>query len=57
MTHAKFSAILAKNNITRQLKRRKPNYEVILAELKVIEEYIGTWNQPSVQDIFDEYDI
>jgi hypothetical protein len=47
-----FNAILAKNDIARELKKEIPNIQVILSRLEEIESYIGCANQPSVMAIF-----
>ena len=49
-----FSAILAKNNIAQELASDEINKNYILAELEDIEKYIGTANQPSVRDSYQE---
>lgn len=48
-----FSAVLAKNNIAEELKSSEPNVRYIISELKDIEKYIGTLNQPSVEDSYN----
>ena len=60
MTDKHFDAILAKNQIARELKQKKD--DVSLTNIKnlllIIEEYIGEGNQPSVEDILEsEQDI
>ena len=55
---SKFTAILAKNDIARQLRNTIHSGEsisvpVIEECLKQIEEYIGIGNQPSVEDIIN----
>lgn len=47
-----FDAILAKNDIAREMKKEFPNRDIILARLFAIEDYIGKGNQPSVIAIF-----
>jgi hypothetical protein len=48
-----FDAILAKNQIARELKQNREDISLnnIKKLLLVIEEYIGEGNQPSVEDI------
>lgn len=53
-----FNAILAKNNIARELRDYEP--EGVISTSKIanclidIEEYLGTLNQPSVRDIIND---
>lgn len=56
MTDVHFNAVLAKNQISEQLKDYRTdgiNVEFILERLNDIEKYIGTANQPSVEDTFN----
>ena len=53
MTNKKFDAILAKNDIARELKSLDPNFGFIEKCLYDIEKYIGEGNQPSVKDIME----
>ncbi len=72
MTDKKFNAILAKNNIAREVRdylksntysedgSREPIHIThIIGELKAIEKYIGEANQPSVESIIgcEEFDL
>ena len=51
MTKKHFEAILAKNEIARDIASGDPSFDYILANLRQIESYIGQGNQPSVEDI------
>jgi hypothetical protein len=53
MTDKHFDAILAKNQIARELKQSREDVSLnnIKKLLLIIEEYIGEGNQPSVEDI------
>lgn len=62
MTQKHFNAILAKNNIAREVREyfnapqgdREPiRIGYMINELKAIEEYIGEGNQPSVDSIIN----
>lgn len=53
MTTKHFDAIIAKNNIARELKSSEPNLGYIFWCLREIEDYTGEGNQPSVSDIID----
>jgi hypothetical protein len=64
MTNKHFEAILAKNNIAREIRDSERNNEPISTSfiknlLKDIEAYTGEGNQPSVEDIINcqEYDL
>lgn len=51
-----FNAVLAKNDIARQLKDYQQDgisIERVMACLNDIEEFIGQANQPTVEDIFN----
>lgn len=51
MKDLKFNAILAKNEIAREIAKGELNVSRIESLLQDIENYIGTANQPSVTDI------
>jgi hypothetical protein len=51
MKDTKFNAILAKNNIAREITKKEINVSYIESLLQDIENYIGTANQPSVSEI------
>jgi hypothetical protein len=58
MVKNKFKAILAKNDIARELKRRLKDNEpisinFIIQQLKDIELYLGESNQPSISSILN----
>jgi hypothetical protein len=55
MTDKHFDAILAKNQIARELKQSREDVSLnnIKKLLLIIEEYIGEGNQPSVEDILE----
>lgn len=56
MTDAHFNAVLAKNKIAEEMKNYKEdgiNVGFILERLNDIEKYIGTANQPTVEDTFN----
>ncbi len=62
MTNKKFNAILAKNNIAREVKdylnapigEREPiHISYIISELITIEEFLGEGNQPSIKSILN----
>lgn len=58
MTNKHFEAILAKNNIAREIRDCEQNNDPISTEfiknlLKDIEAYTGEGNQPSVEDIIN----
>lgn len=56
MSNKKFNAILAKNEIARQMKNYQQDgvsIDRIMACLNDIEQVIGTANQPSVEDIWE----
>ena len=51
-----FTAILAKNEIARQMKNNDTygiSVDIIMECLNQIEEALGTTNQPSVEDTFN----
>lgn len=58
-TELKFKAVLAKNEIVRHLKglTEELSVGVILECLKEIEAYTGVLNQPSVEDIIENYNL
>ena len=51
MNDLKFNAILAKNEIAREIAKGELNVSRIESLLQDIENYIGTANQPSVNEI------
>lgn len=54
MKDKKFNAILAKNEIAREIAKATTegiSVSFIEAQLEIIENYLGTANQPSVTDI------
>lgn len=56
MDDKQFTAILAKNEIARQMKNNDTegiSVGVILECLNQIEDFIGTANQPNVEDTFN----
>lgn len=53
MSDKHFDAILAKNDIARELSNPEPNIGFIFSQLAVIEHFIGQANQPSVADIYE----
>lgn len=53
MTDKHFNAILAKNDIAREIASGEPNFDYILACLRQIESYIGEANQPDVNEIME----
>jgi hypothetical protein len=59
MDKKQFEAILAKNNIARELRAGKDNLSIsFIAEcLKDIEDYVGQGNQPCVADILEDTDF
>lgn len=59
MTKKHFNAILAKNDIARELKKDQPNLGFIKVCLLDVEKYTGEGNQPSVTEIIncDKYDL
>jgi hypothetical protein len=53
MTKKHFKAILAKNEIARELTTACISINYIIACLEDIEKFIGEGNQPSVKNIID----
>jgi hypothetical protein len=58
MTKKRFDAILAKNDIAREIKQLRNNQEpissnVIIYALETIEQFLGEGNQPSINDILN----
>lgn len=56
MTDQHFNAVLAKNQIAEQMKNHQTegfNVGFIMERLNDIEKYIGTANQPSVEDTYN----
>ena len=51
MKDLKFNAILAKNEIAREIAKGELNVSYIEHLLQDIENYLGTANQPSVSEI------
>ena len=51
MNDLKFNAILAKNEIAREIAKGELNVSRIESLLQDIENYLGTANQPSVSEI------
>ena len=51
MKDLKFNAILAKNEIAREIAKGELNVSRIESLLQDIENYLGTANQPSVSEI------
>ena len=51
MKDLKFNAILAKNEIAREIAKGELNVSRIESLLQDIENYLGTANQPSVNEI------
>lgn len=51
MNDLKFNAILAKNEIAREIAKGELNVSRIESLLQDIENYLGTANQPSVNEI------
>ena len=51
MKDLKFNAILAKNEIAREIVKGELNVSRIESLLQDIENYLGTANQPSVSEI------
>ena len=51
MKYLKFNAILAKNEIAREIAKGELNVSRIESLLQDIENYLGTANQPSVNEI------
>lgn len=51
MKDLKFNAILAKNEIAREIAKGELNVSRIESLLRDIENYLGTANQPSVSEI------
>lgn len=51
MNGVKFNAILAKNEIAREIAKGELNVSRIESLLQDIENYLGTANQPSVSEI------
>lgn len=51
MNDVKFNAILAKNEIAREIVKGELNVSRIESLLQDIENYLGTANQPSVSEI------
>jgi hypothetical protein len=49
-----FAAILAKNNIAKELASAEPNINWILSNLQDIEAYTGELNQPTVMASYEE---
>jgi len=53
-----FNAVLAKNDIAREvayfrINKNSANFNLIIDRLTEIEKFIGTENQPSAEDIFN----
>jgi len=51
MKNLKFNAILAKNEIAREIATGELNVSHIESLLEDIEKYLGTANQPSISEI------
>jgi hypothetical protein len=49
-----FDAIIAKNDIAKELAKPMPSPSVIFSRLLTIEKYIGEGNQPSVTDSYQQ---
>ena len=58
-TELKFKAVLAKNEIARQLKGNREDISIktVVEYLKQIEAFTGVLNQPSVEDIEENCNI
>jgi len=56
MKEQTFKAILAKNQIARQI-RNEPNNRQLISCLKDIEKEIGTGNQPTVENIINNENV
>lgn len=63
MTDLHFDAIIAKNNIAREIRDSRQHHEEINAswveaQLAIIEQFIGEGNQPAISDILEsEYGL